>query len=90
MHKRPPPPLPLLLAELTWASWETVLRRSMMVALGTCSDAEYRRMITEKMNAVHQSSRLALWPGIGGDPADMVRPWHRAATRNARRLRRKP
>jgi len=89
MNRRPQPALPMLFAELTWASWETMLRRSMMIAQGTCTDAEYHRMVMEKVSAVRQTSRLAIRPGsIGANPAGLFLPWHRAATRNAKRLRR--
>ncbi|MDB5393198.1 MAG: hypothetical protein JWM91_704, partial [Rhodospirillales bacterium] len=29
-------------------SWETIARRTMMMAKGTCSPAEYQKMIAEK------------------------------------------
>ena len=47
-RRRRPPILPLLLMELAAASCETVLRRSAMMAQGTCSAAKYRRMVLEK------------------------------------------
>ena len=48
-------PLPLMMAELTLASWETIARRTLMMAQGTCSPAEYRRMVREKAHAAHRS-----------------------------------
>jgi hypothetical protein len=87
-RKALPPPLPLLFAELALASWETIWRRSLMMAQGTCSGAEYRRMVAEKVRAAGLSSRHALRRGsIGSDPSGLFLPFHRAATRNAKRLR---
>jgi len=42
---------PLMMAELAMASWETIARRTSMIARGTCSPAEYQRMIIEKAAA---------------------------------------
>jgi len=39
--------LPLMMAELAMASWETVARRTAMIARGTCTPAEYQRMVIE-------------------------------------------
>ena len=80
-------PLPFAMAELTLASWETIVRRSVMMAQGTCSAAEYRRMVREKVRAAHRSGALAT---LGArDLAVILGPWHKAATANAKRLRRK-
>ena len=68
------------------ASWETIARRSLMMLQGTCSPAEYRRMATEKAAAM-QLSALAIMRGRGKTQA--LAPWHRRATANAKRLRRK-
>jgi hypothetical protein len=79
-------PLPLMMAELMMASWETIARRSLMMMQGTCSPAEYRRMAIEKAAALQQSA-LAVMTGRGEKAA--LAPWHKRATANARRLRRK-
>jgi hypothetical protein len=84
--RRRTPALPLLLAEMSIASWETIARRSAMMAAGTCSPREYRRMVAEKARAAGQSY-LALLAGRGAVP--LLSPWHRGATTNARRLRRR-
>jgi hypothetical protein len=77
---------PLMMAELAMASWETIARRTSMIARGTCSPAEYQRMIIEKAAALQQSA-VAAMTGRGNKAA--LRPWHKRATANARRLRRK-
>ena len=77
--------LPLLMVQLGAASWETILRRSLMMAQGTCSAAEYRRMVSEKSAAL-QSSTVAFWSGKSHRA--IVAPFLTRARRNARRLRR--
>ncbi len=77
-------PLPFLLAELTFFSWETMARRAAMMVQGTCSVGEYQRMWLEKMQAA-QLSTAALMLDRG--PLSILRPWHRATRANARRLR---
>jgi hypothetical protein len=79
-------PLPLMMAELAMASWETIARRTAMIARGTLSPAEYQRMFIEKAAALPQSA-MAVMTGRGKKAA--LRPWHSRATANARRLRRK-
>jgi hypothetical protein len=92
MRKRRSATLPFMMNRLALASWETILRRSVMMARGTCSAAEYRRMVSEKATAA-QLSALALMTGKGrGKKAAakaVLTPWHSRATANAKRLRRK-
>ena len=44
--------LPLMLAELAVASWETVARRSFLMMSGTCSLEEYHRMAAERSRSL--------------------------------------
>jgi hypothetical protein len=78
--------LPLIMAELAMASWETIARRTAMIARGTCTPAEYQRMVMEKTAAL-QRSAIAVMTGRGKKAA--LAPWHKRASANARRLRRK-
>ena len=78
--------LPSMMVELAMASWETIARRTAMIARGTCSPAEYQRMLMEKAAALQQSA-IAVMTGRGKKA--VLAPWHRRATANARRLRRK-
>ena len=87
MKKPTPASLPMMMMELAFASWETIGRRTLMMAQGTCSAAEYSRMMREKMAASEQSSALLLRSGLVPDWAGLMAPWHRRATSNARRLR---
>jgi hypothetical protein len=84
-RRRAVPPLPLMMAELTWASWETVARRAWMMADGSCSAAEYQRMVLEKTRAARRSALVMMLRG-GGLTAALA-PWHGPAVANARRLR---
>jgi hypothetical protein len=76
---------PMMMTELMLASWETIFRRGLLMAQGTCSAAEYQRMVMEKAAAM-QASSLALMTGKGQEA--MVRPYLQKARANARRLRR--
>lgn len=56
----------LMMAELAWASWETIVRRTVMMAQSTCSSAEYHRMLDEKTAAAVAISGLLFSPSGGG------------------------
>ena len=75
-----------MMAELMLSSWETIAWRTLMIVQGSCSPAEYQRMMLEKMEAA-QHSGFAL--SSQGDMVAALVPWHRSATANARRLRKK-
>jgi hypothetical protein len=78
-----------MFAELALASWETVARRWLMMLNGTCSPAEYARMVFEK-TAAAQGTALALSrPRSHRKMSGAVAPWHRRAKANAKRLRRR-
>ncbi len=81
-RKRPAPPL--MMAQLAIASWETILRRTQLMASGNCSAAEYQRMVTEKLAAT-QAASLALMSGRSG--AAIMAPYLKRARANAKRLR---
>ena len=76
----------MTMARLMAASWETVLRRSLLMARGACSGAEYQRMTAEKIAAM-QTATGALIRGKGR--AAMLAPFVSRARSNAKRLRRK-
>ncbi len=80
--------LPGMLASLTVNSLQTIALRSAMMARGTCSPAEYRRIVYEKAAAARQSAlRLAAWPPASA--VALLAPWHAKAKANAARLRRR-
>jgi hypothetical protein len=84
--RKSPYAFPMTMALLVAASWETVMRRSLLMAQGTCTPAEYRRMAEEKAAAVRSSVAAML---TGRSPAVVVAPFVSRARANARRLRRK-
>ena len=87
MKRRSSGHLARLWGELTAASAETIARRFGLIVTGRCTPAEYRRMVREKLAALGQMSRAALKPRA--TEASLLAPWHRAARRNAKRLRRR-
>jgi hypothetical protein len=86
MTKRRARNYPAMMTQLTLASWETIFHRSMLMAQGTCSAAEYQRMVMEKAAAM-QASTLALMTGRGH--AAVLAPYLVRSRANARRLRQK-
>jgi hypothetical protein len=76
----------MMMAQLTIASWETIARRTLMMAQGACTAAEYQRMAAEKVAAA-QISTAALMRGQGH--AAILAPFVVRARANAKRLRRK-
>lgn len=86
MSKRISRNFPAMMTQLTLSSWETIYHRSLMMAQGTLSVAEYQRMVMEKAAAA-QASALALMSGRGHAAA--VAPYLVRSRANARRLRRK-
>ena len=78
--------LPALYGELAIASWETILHRTVLIMSGTCSAAEYRRMILEKSEAVQHATIAWI---TGGSEQAVLKPFHAKAQANAKRLRSK-
>jgi hypothetical protein len=75
-----------MIAQLSVASWETIFHRSMMMARGTCSPAEYQKMVMEKAAAMGVSTRALV--SRKGNKA-VLAPFVWRARGNAKRLRRK-
>ena len=88
-HKTPrSSALALMTAELAFASWEVIARRSLLMAQNRCSPLEYHRMVSEKMQAARHSTATLMASGGQASLAAMLAPWHRRSRANARRLRR--
>jgi hypothetical protein len=70
--------LPMMMTDLMLASWETIARRTLLMAQHKCSPAEYRRMVREKTQAAAASGlRLISSGGRGVDgfgPGALARP----------------
>ena len=56
LSRRRPRTFPGMMAELAVASWETIARRTAMIARGGLTPAEYQRMVIEKATALQQSA----------------------------------
>jgi TnpA family transposase len=78
--------LPMMMARLTAASLETIFHRTAMISKGTCSSAEYQRMITEKTTAARRSMRALM---TGKSLTAALAPYATRARANAKRLRKK-
>jgi len=78
--------LPAMMTELMLSSFETIARRSWMLAQGKCSPTEFARMVLEKQQALSLSGIALL---SGASATSILTPFHRGATANAKRLRRK-
>jgi hypothetical protein len=76
--------LPIMMTELATASFETIWHRTALMMTGACSPAEYQRMVTEKMSAMSVAGAAMM---TGGDAEAVLRPFHKHATANAKRLR---
>jgi 23S rRNA maturation mini-RNase III len=76
----------MMMARLTASSLETIFHRTTMMAKGTCSPAEYQRMVAEKAAAA-QKSMLAMM--MGRSLTSALAPYASRARANAKRLRRR-
>jgi hypothetical protein len=79
--------VPTMLAQLGAASFEVIARRTMMMATGACSPAEYRRMVAEKTAAARITAKRLATGGGRVSATALLTPWHSRATANAKRLR---
>lgn len=86
--RRRPRSLQGMMLELGLASFETIGRRSLMMAQGTCSPAEYARMVQEKTAAFSRSAAVLARSRKAPSATALLAPWHAKATANAKRLRR--
>lgn len=78
--------LPLAMAELAIASWQTIMLRSALMAQGSCSTAEYQRMVWEKLDAAQRSAMALAFSGGASAAGAVLSPWLRTARANAKRL----
>jgi len=88
-NKRRKSSLPLVMSELVLASWDTMARRTLLMLQNKCSPAEYRRMVREKLAAATESGLRLASSGGRASMTAVLAPWHRRATTNAKRLRKR-
>jgi hypothetical protein len=89
LRRKTPASLPVMMTELALASWQTIAHRSLMMARGSCSHAEYSRMVLEKMSAATRSASVLAQSRQAPSWTALLAPWHVRAKSNARRLRRR-
>ena len=77
--------LSAMTTEMMSSSFETMARRSWMLAQGKCSPTECARMVLEKQQALALSGFALL---MGASATSILAPFHRGVTANAKRLRR--
>jgi hypothetical protein len=78
-----------MMTDLALTSWETIARRSLLMAQNRCSPLEYHRMFSEKaMAAMEMGFRLA---STGGNAplTSLLTPWLKISKANSNRLRRR-
>ena len=88
-RKRKKASLPAMMTDLMFASWETVLRRWLLMAQNKCSPAEYRRMVKEKADAAAISGLTLAAGGGRASLTTLLAPWYSRAKANAKRLRKR-
>ena len=66
--------LPAMMAELMVASWETVMRRALLIAENKCSPIEYKRMFDEKAEAAAIARFILMSSGGRVTPASILAP----------------
>ena len=81
--------LPTMMTDLMLASWETMTRRTLLIAQNKCSPAEYRQMLDEKIEAATLAGLKLMASGGRATTASLLAPWRRRAVANAKRLRKK-
>jgi len=81
--------LPAMMTDLMLASWETIARRTLLMAQNKCSPAEYRRMVKEKAEAAATSGLKFISSGGRASMTSVLAPWRSRAVANAKRLRKK-
>jgi hypothetical protein len=81
--------LPAMMTSLMLASWETVMRRALLMAQNRCPPAEYQRMSKERAEAAAISALTLISSGGNASATSPLAPWHRRAIANAKRLRKK-
>jgi hypothetical protein len=79
----------VMMTGLMLASWETILRRTLLMAQNKCSPAEYWRMVKEKTEAAAVSGLTLAAGGGRASVKTLLAPWYARAKSNARRLRSK-
>ena len=78
-----------MMTDLMLSSWETIARRSLLIAQNRCSPLEYNLMVLEKAQAAMETSYKFI--SANGQPpiASLITPWLKRSKANNRRLRKR-
>jgi hypothetical protein len=79
--------LPMAMADLTLASWETVTRRMLLISQNQCSQDEYERMVSEKAQAAMATALTLMFSYGQASVVSLMGPWLSRANANVNRLR---
>ena len=76
-----------MMTDLMLTSWETIARRSLLMAQNRCSPLEYHLMLFEKAQAAMETGYKFL--SANGQPplTSLIAPWLKRTKANSRRLR---
>ena len=81
--------LPWMMTDLALTSWETITRRSLLMAQNRCSPLEYHRMLTEKAMAVMETGFRLASAGGNAPLTSLLTPWLKRSKANSKRLRKR-
>ena len=76
-----------MMTDLMLSSWETIARRSMLIAQNQCSPLEYHRMLTEKAQAAMETGAQLIFAGGASPITSLISPWLKRSKANSKRLR---
>jgi len=78
-----------MMTDLMLSSWETIARRSLLIAQNRCSPLEFHRMVSEKAQAAMETGHKIM--AANGHPAitSLIAPWLKRSKANSKRLRRR-
>jgi len=78
-----------MMTELMLSSWETIARRSLLMAQNQCSPLEYHRMLTEKAIAAMETGFRLATAGGNAPLTSLLTPWLKRSKANSKRLRKR-
>ena len=71
------------------SSWETIARRSLLIAQNQCSPLEYHRMVSEKAMAAMETGFRLISTGGNAPLESLLTPWLKRSRANSKRLRKR-
>ena len=78
-----------MMTDLMVSSWETIARRTLLMAQNRCSPVEFQRMMLEKTQAAMETSWRLISSNGHAPMASLIAPWLKRTKANSKRLRRK-